>query len=270
MAIIKVSIFFLFIFIYLYLCSFIEYLNKIFIFIFIFISSKESASLDHSVRKSLLQFCEYMYKPVDVGIKVTIRMPSLVQDIPDEEPSTPSPPILKITKSLSTASISSSKQDKHHEKHDKHPKHPKENGEVTRPEKRPAPLEQRAAQMEQKQHEPKVSTPLSRTASPPPSTATTIVPPPSSPHHVPSTSTTSSAALTPVPESATGMDVDKHVPQMLVPKITTKKPDGMSISDFKKCRRILGKVQRHKSALAFLQPVDEETDGAPGYYAAIK
>ncbi|KAG2226887.1 hypothetical protein INT45_010166, partial [Circinella minor] len=234
------------------------------------LNSKESASLDHSIRKSLLQFCEYMYKPVDVGIKVTIRMPSLVQDMPDEEPSTPSPPILKITKSLSTASLSSSK----HDKHDKHHKHSKENGGVTRPEKRPAPLEQHITQMEQKQHEPKVSTPLSRTVSPPPST-TTIVPPSSSfpsssPHHVPSTSTTSSAALTPVPESATMMDIDKQVPQMLVPKITTKKPDGMSISDFKKCRRILGKVQRHKSALAFLQPVDEETDGAPGYYAAIK
>lgn len=63
-------------------------------------STDENAMLDHSVRKHLLQFCEYMYKPADVGIKVTIRMPSLVQDIPEElsEPPTPSPPISKPTK----------------------------------------------------------------------------------------------------------------------------------------------------------------------------
>ncbi|KAI9278501.1 hypothetical protein BDA99DRAFT_8605 [Phascolomyces articulosus] len=231
------------------------------------LNSNESASLDHSVRKSLLQFCEYMYKPIDVGIKVTIRMPSLVQDIPEDisEPPTPAPPILKISKT-------SSKQDKHekHEKHDKHYKHANENGEAVRPEKRPPPLEQRvvaATQKEQKQkqkqQEPKVSTPASRPVSPP---LPAVAP-------IPSPVLVTSAAPTPVPESAEAaqmvVDSDK-LPQISVPKVTTKKPDGMSNSDFKKCRRILGRVQRHKSALAFLQPVDEELDGAPGYYTAIK
>lgn len=31
--------------------------------------------LDHCIRKYLLQLCEYMYKPVESALKVTIRMP---------------------------------------------------------------------------------------------------------------------------------------------------------------------------------------------------
>ncbi|KAI8141998.1 hypothetical protein BJV82DRAFT_616718 [Fennellomyces sp. T-0311] len=193
------------------------------------LNSAENSTLDHSIRKSLLQFCEYMYKPADVGIKVTIRMPSLVQDIPEDlsEPPTPSPPVLKLNKPKQVT----------------HPKKDKE-VDVARPEKRvPA--------------QPPAITHKEPPPPPPSAPAPTITSPPST-----------SAAPTPVPEP-TPQPVDKQI-SVQVPKVTSKKPDGMSNGDFKKCRRILGKIQRHKSALVFLQPVDEELDGAPGYYKIIK
>lgn len=41
------------------------------------LNNKAATRLDHRVLKYLLQFCEYAYKPVDVGLKVTIRVPTL-------------------------------------------------------------------------------------------------------------------------------------------------------------------------------------------------
>lgn len=41
------------------------------------LNSSENTKLDHCIRKYLLQFCEYMFKPIDVGLKVTIRVPTL-------------------------------------------------------------------------------------------------------------------------------------------------------------------------------------------------
>lgn len=40
-------------------------------------SSSENAKIDHCIRKYLLQFSEYVFKPIDVGLKVTIRVPTL-------------------------------------------------------------------------------------------------------------------------------------------------------------------------------------------------
>lgn len=74
---------------------------------------------------------------------------------------------------------------------------------------------------------------------------------------------------TPTPAENEAATVPEKPPAVAVPKISTKKPDNMSLYEFKKCRRVLGKIQRHRSALAFLQPVDEELDGAPGYYKFI-
>ncbi|RCI03150.1 hypothetical protein CU098_000195, partial [Rhizopus stolonifer] len=54
------------------------------------LNSAENAKLDHCIRKYLLQLCEYMFKPIDVGLKVTIRVPTLpsTQET-KEESSTP-------------------------------------------------------------------------------------------------------------------------------------------------------------------------------------
>ncbi|KAI9479594.1 hypothetical protein BDB00DRAFT_173553 [Zychaea mexicana] len=259
------------------------------------LNSTESASLDHSVRKSLLQFCEYMYKPVDVGIKVTIRMPSLVQDIAEDvsEPAMPSPPVLKISKSKHEKHDKINKHEKHEkhdkrEKADKHEKYraqkgtAKENGEApARPEKRPSLLENTVAptHKENKQQQKKLRSPPEV-----PATVAQPAPPPVAPISIPSPQPVSTAAPTPIPEPEPATATvgaasqqpppsaaadNKQIP-LAVPRITSKKPDGMTVSDFKKCRRILGKIQRHKSALAFLQPVDEELDGAPQYYKIIK
>ncbi|ORZ15810.1 hypothetical protein BCR42DRAFT_415941 [Absidia repens] len=65
------------------------------------LNSPENITIDHSIRKYLLQFCEYMYKPIDVGLKVTIRVPALQpQETPEDisEPPTPIQPILRISK----------------------------------------------------------------------------------------------------------------------------------------------------------------------------
>lgn len=47
-------------------------------------------------------------------------------------------------------------------------------------------------------------------------------------------------------------------------------PKTLSTDQRRDCQRILGKLQKHRSALLFLQPVDENLDGAPDYYQIIK
>lgn len=74
---------------------------------------------------------------------------------------------------------------------------------------------------------------------------------------------------TPTPAENDTNDATEKPSAFAVPKISSKKPDNMSLYEFKKCRRVLTKIQRHRSALVFLQPVDEELDGAPGYYTLI-
>ncbi|KAM3578379.1 hypothetical protein VKS41_009125 [Umbelopsis sp. WA50703] len=55
------------------------------------LNNNAAVRLDHRVLKYILQFCEYAYKPVDVGLKVTIRMPSLpTPSITEEAEVTPS------------------------------------------------------------------------------------------------------------------------------------------------------------------------------------
>lgn len=50
------------------------------------LNNKAATRLDHRVLKYILQFCEYAYKPVDVGLKVTIRVPTLPAASFSEEP----------------------------------------------------------------------------------------------------------------------------------------------------------------------------------------
>ncbi|KAH8552281.1 hypothetical protein BGW37DRAFT_304462 [Umbelopsis sp. PMI_123] len=55
------------------------------------LNNKAATRLDHRVLKYILQFCEYAYKPVDVGLKVTIRVPSLpASQAAEETENTPS------------------------------------------------------------------------------------------------------------------------------------------------------------------------------------
>jgi transcription initiation factor TFIID subunit 2 len=53
------------------------------------------------------------------------------------------------------------------------------------------------------------------------------------------------------------------------PKPKHKKVDSVTAEELKKCRRIMNKLNKSNSALPFTEPVDEELDGAPGYYKMI-
>lgn len=54
------------------------------------------------------------------------------------------------------------------------------------------------------------------------------------------------------------------------PKPKHKKVDSATAEELKKCRRVFNKLNKSRSALPFIQPVDEVLDGAPGYYTVIK
>ena len=63
--------------------------------------------MDHCIRKYLLQFCEYMFKPLDVGLKVTIRVPTLppppppsstVEEVIEPVTTPTSAPIIRLNK----------------------------------------------------------------------------------------------------------------------------------------------------------------------------
>lgn len=159
-------------------------------------SSENLSMLDHCTRKYILQLCEYLYKPIDSGLKVTIRMPTAaeqpiaaVEETPAEETHAP---ILRLSMS-------------------------------------------KPAEIEVSEKKPKKSFKRSR-----PETTVPVSPPPSS-----------NASPEPVKPSAPALE-------------------PMPADQLKSCRRILGKLQKHRSAILFLQPVDEALDGAPDYYKIIK
>lgn len=54
------------------------------------------------------------------------------------------------------------------------------------------------------------------------------------------------------------------------PKPKHKKVDSATAEELKKCRRVFNKLNKSRSALPFIEPVDEILDGAPGYYTVIK
>lgn len=161
-------------------------------------SSENLSILDHCIRKYILQLCEYLYKPIDSGLKVTIRMPptseqpATSEEAPTEERQAP---ILRLSMS------------------------------------RPAA----AAEIEASEKKQKKSLKRAR-----PETTVPVSPPPSS-----------NASPEPVKPSAPAFD-------------------QMPTDQLKNCRRILGKLQKHRSAILFLQPVDEDLDRAPNYYKIIK
>lgn len=63
-------------------------------------STPSTRPLPHCVRKHLLQLCEYLFQPIDAGLKVTIRMPPSIPEIA-EDLSQPSTPVLPYVAPMS-------------------------------------------------------------------------------------------------------------------------------------------------------------------------
>lgn len=222
------------------------------------LNSAENAKLDHCIRKYLLQFCEYMFKPIDVGLKVTIRVPTLPpQNMMNEdtsEPPTPTSatsgaPIIRLTSKHKHKSTSD-------EKHHKHKKIKTENlsqdipslssaDTVSSPLSIDSTFTDNETIVEDVQHQ------TIREPTPKQQPTPIIVEEPSLP---------STAAI--VQPSV----VVKATP----PKPKTKKVDSATAEELKKCRRVLNKITKLQAALPFTQAVDEVLDNAPGYYKAIK
>ncbi|EPB84066.1 hypothetical protein HMPREF1544_09197 [Mucor circinelloides 1006PhL] len=213
------------------------------------LNSSENTKLDHCIRKYLLQFCEYMFKPIDVGLKVTIRVPTLppTHDIGEDtsEPSTPTSnnPVIRFSKPKQKPEEKSSKS------------HKKTNSIVIKTESL-------------SQEVPEAST----------ATTTTAVTAPSS------TAETDTSPVSIV--SSEHMDIEHVEPTIDIPfqpmertpsppppppppKPKHKKVDSATAEELKKCRRVINKLNKSSAALPFTVPVDEELDGAPGYYKMI-
>ncbi|KAI8388692.1 Bromodomain-containing protein [Radiomyces spectabilis] len=207
------------------------------------LNSPESSHLDHCTRKYLLQFCEYMYKPIDVGLKVTIRVPSLqTTDSPDDisEPQTPTPPIIRLHKPKTVSR--------------------KEGEKTTKPKKASTTIHiktEAAAESTVPASGPSATPSIPKT---PPSTVVST--------------TTTATAPTPAPATTVAMEAPvaskAQVKPTPTPKLVIKKGEGMPSDEAKKARRILNKLIKHRSAIPFLQPVDENLDGAPDYFKIIK
>ncbi|KAG1474498.1 hypothetical protein G6F56_000326 [Rhizopus delemar] len=233
------------------------------------LNSAENAKLDHCIRKYILQFCEYVFKPIDVGLKVTIRVPTLQpQDISDDisEPSTPTQqqPIIRFSR----------------------PK-PRSEEKTEKPSKKPSIHIRADAFSQEPGHTITVKSEASSTTSSKPAdqpdrnitireepkpTVSDTTPTPAAPNiiTIPITGQrktekqklqSSERVLSPPPVST----------PIHVHKIKHKKAvDGVTADELKKCRRVLNKINKHKCALPFVQPVDEVLDGAPNYYTVIK
>ncbi|TFY68605.1 hypothetical protein EVJ58_g911 [Rhodofomes roseus] len=89
---------------------------------------------------------------------------------------------------------------------------------------------------------------------------------------------THSAAASPVLDRRDTFTVPKLPPPKKAPAPEKKKPQhvpkaqsaGMSLNDLRACRNALKKLQTHKRATVFLQPVDPVRDHAPSYFEVIK
>ncbi|CAO3608282.1 unnamed protein product [Cunninghamella blakesleeana] len=197
------------------------------------LNAPENITIDHSIRKYLLQFCEYVYKPIDVGLKVTIRVPALqIHDTPEDisEPVTPVQPIIRFSK----------------------PKLPSKEKKDTEGDQSKIPPSIRSY----------VSKNVDEATNDQSSPSSTISSRPSSPTS-PVTQNISEMKLT------TTVKPSKQ-PKPTVPKVTIKKTHKLPSSEWKKIRRIYNKLQKNRAAAVFLLPVNEELDGAPGYYNLIK
>ncbi|OAC99282.1 hypothetical protein MUCCIDRAFT_116414, partial [Mucor lusitanicus CBS 277.49] len=158
------------------------------------LNSSENTKLDHCIRKYLLQFCEYMFKPIDVGLKVTIRVPTL-------------PPVSPCYVSAAAAA----------------------------------------------------------TATP----STSAAPPATTPVSIDSSEPMDIEHVEPALDFAPFQPMERTPSPPPPPKIKHKKVDSATAEELKKCRRVINKLNKSSAALPFTVPVDEELDGAPGYYQMI-
>ncbi|CAO3616923.1 unnamed protein product [Cunninghamella echinulata] len=199
------------------------------------LNAPENITIDHSIRKYLLQFCEYVYKPIDVGLKVTIRVPALqVQDIPEDisEPATPVQPVIRFSKPKLPSK----------EKKDTEGDHSKQPSIRSFVSENVNIVDESANDQ---------SSPSSIISSRPSS--------PTSPH------------IQNIPEMKLTTTVKQPKPsKSSVPKVTIKKSSKIPSSESKKMRRICNKLRKHRAGAVFLQPVNVEVDGAPDYYDVIK
>ncbi|KAF7727505.1 hypothetical protein EC973_007483 [Apophysomyces ossiformis] len=260
----------------------------------------EHSTLDHCIRKYLLQFCEYMYKPIDVGLKVTIRVPSLptpevveepelhtptlpkqplqstqppqpVQAVESTQPTKPTKPTksTKPTKPAQPAQPAQPTQPTQPKK-PMQPTQPAQPVQSTQPILRiskPKPTaattdgegENEVSKVEKKAHAPAVSIKVEPAAEPRSPAAPPVV-------------VQKAPVRPPVPKqkTATATPVMEKPAETIPPKPAPKQTKGMPAEDTKKARRLLTKLQKHRAAQSFLQPVDEVLDGAPDYFKIIK
>ncbi|ORX42682.1 hypothetical protein DM01DRAFT_1350220 [Hesseltinella vesiculosa] len=226
-------------------------------------SPENIITVDHSVRKYLLQFCEYMFKPIDAGLKVTIRVPTVPHDIAEDVSEPPSPafqPVIRIGK----------------------PKLPKEKkglNEANEP--KPANTSIiRSFVSESHGMASQVSSPASTAssaASPAPLSPPHVPSPPRelSPPHVPSSPVKQMAPspmeVVPPSPSPPPPPAPKSAPPKQ-PKLVKSGPVSAphSRTDKDICIALLYKVMESRHAFEFLRPVDPIKQGIPHYFQVIK
>ncbi|KAI9315007.1 hypothetical protein BX666DRAFT_1965766 [Dichotomocladium elegans] len=191
-------------------------------------STENLQSLDHCIRKYLLQLCEYVYKPVESALKVTIKVPPTTTTITT---------VLPLTSESTKECVEEKPPQLDHQQQLPQPQQQQEQPappllrlSISKPIQKNTPAQE--ATPKQTLIRVKTTHKKAIPVSPPPSLSTSPEPNPSS--SFPS------------------------------------KRKSIPPNDFKDCRRILGKLQKHRSALLFLRPVSEDLDGAPDYYKIIK
>ncbi|KAG1173845.1 hypothetical protein G6F70_005514 [Rhizopus microsporus] len=236
------------------------------------LNSSENAKIDHCIRKYLLQFSEYVFKPIDVGLKVTIRVPTLQpQDMGEDtsEPSTPTqqqPPIIRFSKPKPRTDEKSKKPSIHIRA-----EAPSQDTETTPSTKSgitvtlPSSVSSSTDHAERNvtiREEPKaaVSDAVS-TPTPSPNIITLSI----SGQRKTEKQKAQSESTTQPPLQATA-----SIPAPVSKPKHKKVVDSATAEELKKCRRVLNKINKYRCALPFVQPVDEVLDGAPNYYKIIK
>ncbi|KAI8088239.1 hypothetical protein BDF21DRAFT_378346 [Thamnidium elegans] len=225
------------------------------------LNTPENQKLDHCIRKYLLQFCEYTFKPIDIGLKVTIRVPTVptssTNDESSSEPTTPtSSPIIRLNKPK-------------HRVEEKSSKHKKSNSLSVKTESLPQDIPLSS--------EPTIDSPTFTEIDDVPENMTIVEPPknrtviekPKKPS--PLIVEPLQRVVTPTP-AANGTPPPRTPTTIVVapPKPKHKKVDSHTAEELKKCRRVINKLNKQHCALSFTQPVDEVLDGAIGYYTVIK
>ncbi|KAI9279295.1 hypothetical protein BY458DRAFT_502620 [Sporodiniella umbellata] len=239
------------------------------------LNSTKKGKIDHCVHKCLLQFCEFVYKPADMGLKVTIRVPPTPIDRNQEDTPEPSPCTQKLDIPSVRTKVPSDERKKKKPKHKS--MHPKEEtlSEPTQfsggsdsnsitPTSSPIPVN------ESSNH-----TTFCEKPRPKPEPISTEKIPTNPKDNIPVAEQHSKGLNRQPSGSCTPLPLMPSIPVNLkTPEIShadTNKPKKLqSLSEeLKKCRCVLNRLNKYNCALPFVQPVDEKLDGAPNYYTII-